>query len=145
MHSVLTQAYHFDRDDVALKGFHKYFKKASDEEREHAEKVGSFSNSSPLSFVLFVNHRCVRFTTHGDFFENTNLSSILFTANEVPEPAWRSHCASRCKGISESVIFCRLIVLGPPYCFLFVIAQLENAKYFLIVLMLKIKIIKTSS
>ena len=35
----LLQAYHFDRDDVALPGFFKYFKKASDEERQHAEKV----------------------------------------------------------------------------------------------------------
>ena len=35
----LGLAYHFDRDDIALDGFHKYFKKLSDEERCDAEKV----------------------------------------------------------------------------------------------------------
>jgi ferritin heavy chain len=34
----LSMAYFFDRDDVALKGFHNFFKKCSDEEREHAQK-----------------------------------------------------------------------------------------------------------
>lgn len=38
------QAYHFDRDDVALKGFHHYFKKQSEEEREHAMKLMSYLN-----------------------------------------------------------------------------------------------------
>ena len=33
------QAFHFDRDDVALPGFHKFMLKQSDEEREHAQKV----------------------------------------------------------------------------------------------------------
>ena len=35
----LGLAYHFDRDDIALAGFHKYFKQLSDEERCDAEKV----------------------------------------------------------------------------------------------------------
>ena len=35
------QAYHFDRDDVAFPGFHKFMLKQSDEEREHAQKVSS--------------------------------------------------------------------------------------------------------
>jgi len=39
-----SMAWYFDRDDVALKGFHKYFKKASEEEREHAEKLMKFQN-----------------------------------------------------------------------------------------------------
>jgi len=30
---------YFDRDDVALRGFAQYFKKSSEEEREHAEKL----------------------------------------------------------------------------------------------------------
>lgn len=34
----LSMAYFFDRDDIALKGFHNFFKKCSDEEREHAQK-----------------------------------------------------------------------------------------------------------
>ncbi|XP_070538591.1 soma ferritin-like [Ptychodera flava] len=37
-------AYHFDRDDVALPGMHKYFKRNSDEEREHAEKLMELQN-----------------------------------------------------------------------------------------------------
>lgn len=36
--------FYFDRDDVALKGFAKFFKKSSDEEREHAEKLMKFQN-----------------------------------------------------------------------------------------------------
>ena len=37
-----TQSYYFERDDVALPGFAKYFKKAADEEKEHAEKLMKF-------------------------------------------------------------------------------------------------------
>eukprot|EP00794_Sanderia_malayensis_P011302 gene11302-12484_t len=40
----MAMAYHFDRDDVDLKGFSKYFKKASDEEREHAQLFMKFQN-----------------------------------------------------------------------------------------------------
>ena len=42
--SELLQSHHFDRDDVALKGFSKFFKKSSDEELEHAEKLMKFQN-----------------------------------------------------------------------------------------------------
>ena len=34
----LFQSFYFSRDDVAFPGFAKYFKKNSDEEREHAQK-----------------------------------------------------------------------------------------------------------
>ena len=37
-----TQSYYFDRDDVALPGFAKFFKKAADEEKEHAECLMKF-------------------------------------------------------------------------------------------------------
>jgi ferritin heavy chain len=40
----LFQSYYFDRDDVALKGFAKFFKESSDEEREHAQKLMKFQN-----------------------------------------------------------------------------------------------------
>lgn len=40
----LSMAYYFDRSDVALEGFHKYFKKCSDEEREHAIKLMTYQN-----------------------------------------------------------------------------------------------------
>eukprot|EP01023_Acetabularia_acetabulum_P009789 TRINITY_DN1442_c0_g1_i1.p1 TRINITY_DN1442_c0_g1~~TRINITY_DN1442_c0_g1_i1.p1 ORF type:complete len:245 (-),score=33.91 TRINITY_DN1442_c0_g1_i1:336-1070(-) len=35
---------YFDRDDVALPGFAQYFKKCSEEEREHAEKLMEYQN-----------------------------------------------------------------------------------------------------
>jgi ferritin heavy chain len=41
----LSMAMYFDRDDVALPGFAKYFKTASAEEAEHAEKFMKFQNS----------------------------------------------------------------------------------------------------
>ena len=37
-----AQSYDFDRDDVALPGFAKYFRKAAEEEKEHAEKFMKF-------------------------------------------------------------------------------------------------------
>lgn len=46
------QAFHFDRDDVALPGLHKYFKDASDEEREHAMKLMKYQNKRGGRIVL---------------------------------------------------------------------------------------------
>ncbi|KAG8222036.1 hypothetical protein J437_LFUL003956 [Ladona fulva] len=43
-HVYLTIANYFDQDDVALKGFHHYFSKQSDEEREHARKMMHYQN-----------------------------------------------------------------------------------------------------
>lgn len=39
-----SMAFYFDRDDVALKGFSNFFKKSSEEEREHAEKLMKYQN-----------------------------------------------------------------------------------------------------
>merc|ERR1711860_284404 len=47
-----SMAMYFDRDDVALPGFHKYFKHASDEEREHAEKFMKYQNKRGGRIVL---------------------------------------------------------------------------------------------
>jgi ferritin heavy chain len=47
-----SMAYYFDRDDVALKGFSKYFGKASSEEREHAEKLMKYQNQRGGRIVL---------------------------------------------------------------------------------------------
>jgi len=47
-----SMAFYFDRDDVALKGFYKFFKHASDEEREHAEKLMKFQNQRGGRIVL---------------------------------------------------------------------------------------------
>jgi ferritin heavy chain len=45
-------AFHFNRDDVALSGFEKFFKESSDEEREHAEKLMKFQNQRGGRIVL---------------------------------------------------------------------------------------------
>jgi ferritin heavy chain len=47
-----SMAWYFDRDDVALPGFHKYFKHAAEEEREHAEKLMKFQNQRGGRIVL---------------------------------------------------------------------------------------------
>jgi len=43
---------YFERDDVALKGFAKFFKKQSEEEREHAEKLMKYQNMRGGRIVL---------------------------------------------------------------------------------------------
>ncbi|CAG5131492.1 unnamed protein product [Candidula unifasciata] len=48
----LSMSYYFDRDDVALPGFAKFFKKSSDEEREHAEKLMKYQNKRGGRIVL---------------------------------------------------------------------------------------------
>ncbi|KAK2165444.1 hypothetical protein LSH36_50g05069 [Paralvinella palmiformis] len=47
-----SMAWYFDRDDVALPGFHKYFDKASNEERGHAEKLMKYQNQRGGRIVL---------------------------------------------------------------------------------------------
>lgn len=47
-----SMSFYFSRDDVALNGFAKYFKHASDEEREHAEKLMEFQNKRGGRVVL---------------------------------------------------------------------------------------------
>lgn len=47
-----SMAFYFDRDDVALPGFSHYFKKCSDEEREHAEKLMKYLNSRGGRIIL---------------------------------------------------------------------------------------------
>ena len=46
------QSFYFDRDDVALKGFAKFFKESSDEEREHGEKLMKLQNMRGGRIVL---------------------------------------------------------------------------------------------
>nr|7VT2_A Chain A, Ferritin [Azumapecten farreri]7VT2_B Chain B, Ferritin [Azumapecten farreri]7VT2_C Chain C, Ferritin [Azumapecten farreri]7VT2_D Chain D, Ferritin [Azumapecten farreri]7VT2_E Chain E, Ferritin [Azumapecten farreri]7VT2_F Chain F, Ferritin [Azumapecten farreri]7VT2_H Chain H, Ferritin [Azumapecten farreri]7VT2_I Chain I, Ferritin [Azumapecten farreri]7VT2_J Chain J, Ferritin [Azumapecten farreri]7VT2_K Chain K, Ferritin [Azumapecten farreri]7VT2_L Chain L, Ferritin [Azumapecten len=47
-----SMSFYFDRDDVALPGFTKYFKEKSDEEREHAEKFMKYQNKRGGRIVL---------------------------------------------------------------------------------------------
>ena len=39
-----SMAFYFDRDDIALPGLSEYFRKESDEERKHAEKLMTYLN-----------------------------------------------------------------------------------------------------
>lgn len=45
-------AFHFNRDDVALPGFEKFFHESSKEEREHAEKLMKLQNQRGGRIVL---------------------------------------------------------------------------------------------
>jgi len=47
-----SMAWYFDRDDVALPGFHKFFKESSEEERGHAEQFMKFQNARGGRVVL---------------------------------------------------------------------------------------------
>jgi len=57
-HLYLSMAHYFSRSDIALYGFHKLFKKMSDEERDHAQMLmeyvnkrgGTISMESTLTF-----------------------------------------------------------------------------------------------
>lgn len=49
---ILFQAYYYNRDDAALPGLFKYFKNASEEEREHAYKLLEYQNKRGGRVVL---------------------------------------------------------------------------------------------
>ncbi|XP_065835210.1 soma ferritin-like [Oscarella lobularis] len=51
-YTYLAMAYHFDRDDVALKGFHEFFKHSAEEEQEHAQKLMKYQNRRGGRIVL---------------------------------------------------------------------------------------------
>ncbi|KAK0175801.1 hypothetical protein PV328_000004 [Microctonus aethiopoides] len=48
----LSMAFYFDKCDVALPGLHKYFKKLSDDEREHALKLIAYQNKRGGAVIL---------------------------------------------------------------------------------------------
>uniref|UniRef100_A0A915K885 Ferritin n=1 Tax=Romanomermis culicivorax TaxID=13658 RepID=A0A915K885_ROMCU len=48
----MSMAHHFERDDVCLPGFAKFFSKSSDEEREHAQKLMGLQNKRGGRIVL---------------------------------------------------------------------------------------------
>ncbi|EDW26982.1 GL16490 [Drosophila persimilis] len=43
-HQYLAMAFHYDRADVSSPGVHRFFLQASNEEREHAEKIMKYMN-----------------------------------------------------------------------------------------------------
>jgi ferritin heavy chain len=51
-YTYLAMAYHFNRHDVALKGFYHFFKKSSDDEREHAMKLLEYMNKRGGKVIL---------------------------------------------------------------------------------------------
>jgi len=51
-YSYQSMALYFDRDDVALPGFSKFFSHQSEEEREHAEKLMKYQNKRGGRIVL---------------------------------------------------------------------------------------------
>ncbi|TRY98088.1 hypothetical protein DNTS_023536 [Danionella cerebrum] len=51
-YNYTSMAFYFKRDDVALNGFAKFFKKNSEEEREHAEKFMELQNKRGGRIVL---------------------------------------------------------------------------------------------
>ncbi|XP_018645099.1 ferritin, putative [Schistosoma mansoni] len=48
----MTMAFHFNRDDVALNGFYKFFLNESEEERQHAIKLMTYQNMRGGRIVL---------------------------------------------------------------------------------------------
>ncbi|XP_015510601.1 soma ferritin-like [Neodiprion pinetum] len=53
----LSMAYHFDRHDIALSGLSSYFKKASDDERNHAMKFLTYQNKRG-GRIVFMDIKC---------------------------------------------------------------------------------------
>lgn len=51
-YTYLSMSFHYNHTNVALPGAHKYFLKASHEEREHAEKLMKFQNQRGGTVVL---------------------------------------------------------------------------------------------
>ncbi|KAI6649690.1 Ferretin [Oopsacas minuta] len=51
-YTYLSMAYHFDRHDVGLQGFHEFFKKRSGEELEHAQKFMKYQNTRGGTIVI---------------------------------------------------------------------------------------------
>ncbi|ETE68141.1 Ferritin heavy chain [Ophiophagus hannah] len=60
----LSMSYYFDRDDVALKNFAKYFLHQSHEEREHAEKLMKLQNKRGGRIFLHDIKLCDFIETH---------------------------------------------------------------------------------
>ena len=51
-YSIIQQSHYFERDDVALPGFAKYFRKSSSEELEHATTLMKYQNDRGGRIVL---------------------------------------------------------------------------------------------
>ena len=56
-YQYLALSSYYDRDDVALKGFSKFFKHSAEEEHEHAEKLMKYQNLRGGRVVLTAINR----------------------------------------------------------------------------------------
>lgn len=84
------QAYYFDRSDVALRGLYKYFKKASDEEREHAMKFLTYQNKRGGDIVLMD----IQAPTRRDWNSAKDaMTEALQLEKKVNQVCVRRHCA----------------------------------------------------
>jgi len=48
----MSMAWYFNRDDVSMSGCHGFFKKSSDEERDHAEEIMKYQNMRGGKIIL---------------------------------------------------------------------------------------------
>ncbi|VDP26187.1 unnamed protein product [Echinostoma caproni] len=78
----MAMAYNFSRDDVALPGFHKFFLKQSEEEREHAMKV-MFFHTTIVQLMEYQNKRGGRIVLQNIVPPETNYWSTGLEAMEA--------------------------------------------------------------
>lgn len=93
----LAMAHHFGRSDVALKGFHEYFKRQSLEEREHSEKLLDYINlrggnivlkdiKAPLKFNFKTGLEAMKAALQLEKDVNESLLKIHSLASEKKDP-----------------------------------------------------------
>ncbi|RDX82335.1 hypothetical protein CR513_36890 [Mucuna pruriens] len=103
---------YFDRDNVALKGFAKFFKESSEEEREHAEKLMKYQNTRGGRVVL---HPIKNVPSE---FDNEEKGDALYDRNNDPQMAdfieseFLSEQVEAIKKISEYVAQLRRVGKG---------------------------------
>jgi len=99
---------YYDRDDVALKGFKKYFKMLSEGEREQAERLMKYQNKRGGRVVL----QPIQVLVIAPFYEYTVQSEILriiFTTKRLRKQQTLPHAVNGIGPISG---------IGPGYKFL---------------------------
>jgi len=79
----MSMAAYFDRDDVALPGIQKFFKKQSDEEREHAQKFIDYQNRRGGRVVLQPISKPTRDDWGGPFEAFTAALELEKTVNQT--------------------------------------------------------------
>nr|XP_058152558.1 ferritin heavy chain-like [Dasypus novemcinctus] len=83
----LSMSYYFDRDDVALKNFAKYFLHQSHEEREHAEKLMKLQNQRGSRIFLLD----IKKPGRDDWESGRNAVECAFTWEKVNQSLLEQH------------------------------------------------------